>query len=214
MLLLLVLSSSVYGGNLLPGYSSPGLNSNSCHGTMAIPSMRFSLVNQEELPEDVVEGIVLLREEEKLARDVYQHLYDLFPLPPFENISRSEQAHMNAIMRLLEQYNLPDPVVNDSPGHFNNTSLQQLYQDLIYKGGQNKINALEVAAFIEEKDIHDLQHELEKESLLRDIRFVYQNLLNASKNHLRVFVTSLKGSGVEYSPEILSKEEFAGILKN
>ena len=53
--------------------------------------------------------MLFMREEEKLARDVYLTLYDAWRLAPFANISVSEQKHMNAMLLLLRKYGLPDP---------------------------------------------------------------------------------------------------------
>ena len=60
----------------------------------------------EQLTEAEIHGILFMREEEKLARDVYIYLYEIFPLRPFLNISKSEQAHMDAIKYLIDTYEL------------------------------------------------------------------------------------------------------------
>ena len=46
-------------------------------------------------------------EEERLARDVYDYLFAKWGLRQFENISTSEQSHMDAVENLLKQYDLP-----------------------------------------------------------------------------------------------------------
>lgn len=45
------------------------------------------------LEEKEIEHITYIREEEKLARDVYLTLYELYQASIFENISESEQRH-------------------------------------------------------------------------------------------------------------------------
>jgi hypothetical protein len=77
-------------------------------------------------------GILFMREEEKLARDVYLYLYEIYPLRPFLNISKSEQAHMDAMLYLIDTLNLVDPVGKNPPGVFQNEELQELY-DVEYK---------------------------------------------------------------------------------
>ena len=47
-------------------------------------------------PEEAA-GLTLMREEEKLARDVYQYLYEQWGQRVFKNIAGSEQTHMNAV---------------------------------------------------------------------------------------------------------------------
>ncbi len=55
------------------------------------------------------EGLLFMREEEKLARDVYLVLFDKWGLRVFENIAESEQRHMDAVLYLLGKYGLDDP---------------------------------------------------------------------------------------------------------
>ena len=43
-----------------------------------------------------------MREEEKLARDVYLTLYDIWGTPAFNNIASSEQTHMDAVLMLID----------------------------------------------------------------------------------------------------------------
>ena len=77
-----------------------------------------------ELTDSEIEGIRFMREEEKLARDVYQYLYELYPLRPFGNIASSEQAHMDAIEYLISTYQIEDPVGENPRGVFQNEDLQ------------------------------------------------------------------------------------------
>ncbi|MEA3313921.1 MAG: DUF2202 domain-containing protein [Caldisericota bacterium] len=57
-----------------------------------------------------IEGILLMREEKKLARDVYQALFDTWSQPVFQNIANSKQAHVDAVKGLIDRYGLDDPV--------------------------------------------------------------------------------------------------------
>ena len=167
----------------------------------------------QQLTEDEINGILFMREEEKLARDVYLYLYELYPLRPFLNISKSEQAHMDAIKYLIDTYELKDPVDENPPGVFQNEELQQLYDELIEKGSKSKEEALKVGALIEEVDIIDLQTELDETAINEDVIRVFTNLCSASENHLRVFVRVLALNDVDYSPELLDQEEFDRILE-
>ena len=64
---------------------------------------QVSALPLEDLSQEEMDGLLFLREEEKLARDTYLMLYDLFGLRNFNNISKSEQAHMDAILYLLDK---------------------------------------------------------------------------------------------------------------
>lgn len=167
----------------------------------------------ETLSSAEINGLLYMREEEKLARDVYILMYTLYPQPIFNNISKSEQRHTDAIKALIDRYELNDPVVEDIQGSFKNQTLQNLYDNLIDKGKVDRIEALKVGALIEETDIQDIQNELEKNVDNQDISTVYGNLLRGSKNHLKAFVRVLKASGVEYEPVLLDLEFFNEIVE-
>ena len=135
------------------------------------------------------ESLLYMREEEKLARDVYNAFYTRYGLRVFSNIATSEQAHMDAVLTLLNRYGLADPAAA-APGVFNNDDLQALYDDLIDQGNASLTAALQAAVLIEETDIADLQDGLALTSHA-DLRAVYNNLLRASQNHLRAFSRQL-----------------------
>ncbi|NQT13892.1 MAG: DUF2202 domain-containing protein [Planctomycetes bacterium] len=133
-----------------------------------------------------IESILLMREEEKLARDVYLTLGQQWNVPIFANIARSESRHMAAIKGLVQRYGLQDPVVDDTPGVFTNPKLAQLYDDLVRTGSASVADAYGVGVKIEELDIADLQEGLTTVTH-SDIQRVYRNLLRGSQNHLRAF---------------------------
>ncbi len=165
-----------------------------------------------ELTEAEIHGILFMREEEKLARDAYLYLYEIFPLRPFLNISKSEQAHMDAIKYLIDTYELEDPVGENPEGVFQNEDLQQLYNEIIETGSSSREDALKMGALIEEVDIIDLRTELEEIAENDDVIRVFENLCTASERHLRAFVRVLKIYDVEYKPVKLDEEEFNRIL--
>jgi len=158
-------------------------------------------------------GLQFMREEEKLARDVYKELYAKFPLRPFLNISQSEQTHTDAIKSLLTKYNIEDPVSLDVPGIFKNSDLQELYTKLILAGGVSEVEALKVGAAIEEIDILDLEKHLTELVNNEDIKIVYNSLKNASGNHLKAFVRNLSARGINYTPLYLDQDSYLKIIQ-
>lgn len=158
-----------------------------------------------------IEGLVFMREEEKLARDVYARLYELWQDGTFYNITLSETRHTNQIKRLLETYGIPDPAAEDVPGVFQDPVLQQMYADLVAKGSVSLFEALRVGGLIEEKDIGDIRAKMEL-ATHADILLVYANLMDGSKNHLTSFVTRIEEMGIAYVPQILSQAEIDAIV--
>jgi hypothetical protein len=189
---------------------SPGLNDNPINGN----DTANSVIEGADLTEAEIDGIIFMREEEKLARDVYLYLYEIHPLRPFLNISKSEQAHMDAIKHLIDIFELEDPVGENPEGVFRNENLQELYNQLIEKGSTSREEALSVGALIEEVDIIDLQTQLETIAQNEKVIRVYTNLCRASENHLRAFTGVLALYGVEYTPVKLSQEEFDRIIND
>ena len=68
--------------------------------------------------------LVLMREEERLARDLYRRFHQAWDVPIFANIAASEQRHYDAIGRLLKRYDVPDPSAGKPPGVYADTELQ------------------------------------------------------------------------------------------
>jgi hypothetical protein len=156
-------------------------------------------------------ALLYIREEEKLARDVYQTLSAQWGLPIFQNISQSEQTHTDAVKALIERYNLADPASN-SVGVFTNPDLQALYDTLVFRGNQSLSAALKVGAAIEEIDILDLQERLAQTDNA-DIQQVFTNLERGSYNHLNAFTSTLyQRTGVAYQPQYLSLEAYQAIV--
>ena len=133
-----------------------------------------------------VEALLLMREEEKLARDVYRTLFNRWNLSIFNNISGSEQTHMDTLAGVLASYGITDPVTSDSTGSFNNPALASLYDQLVARGSVSVAEAIQVGIFIEETDITDLQKAISV-STHDDLIRAYENLLQGSYNHLRAF---------------------------
>ena len=144
-----------------------------------------------DLTDVMVYDLVFMREEEKLARDVYLSLYDIYGLNIFANIAASEQKHMDAVAAMLDKYGIIDPVIDDSIGVFTSIELQELYDGLMATGIVGLYEALGVGITIEETDIADLEACLATEGLPADITRVYTNLLAGSNNHLAAFTAVL-----------------------
>lgn len=158
-------------------------------------------------------SLLRMREEEKMARDVYQALYAKWGLQQFGNIAASEQRHMDAMLDLLNKYNLADPAANKQPGEFADTSLQRFYNKLMAEGMQSATAALTTGATIEDLDLFDLAEAMEK-SDNEDIDRVYGNLSKASRNHMRAFNRGLHSSGASYMPQYITQALFDSIINS
>ena len=171
----------------------------------------ISTLPADELSVEEELSLIKMREEEKLARDVYATLYDIWQLPVFYNISLAEQRHMNAVKVLIDKYGLVDPVADSTIGVFTDPDFQTLYDAYVEQGSASLIDALYVGATIEDMDIADLQ-ELLTIVDNADITIVYGNLLRGSRNHLRAFTYLLSLQGETYEAQYITAEELAAII--
>ena len=165
-----------------------------------------------ELTEQEIDGLMYMREEEKLAHDVYSVLYDTWGQGVFENISNSEQTHTDAIVELINRYDLHDPAEGNDIGVFTDATLQSLNDMLVANGSTSLIDALMVGAAIEEIDMIDINHYIDQVEENDDILLVYENLLKGSRNHLRSFVSNLELQSVIYVPQFMDADDYQEII--
>lgn len=158
-------------------------------------------------------SLAYMREEEKLAHDVYALSATLWGgyTKIFGNIAISESTHTEALRQLLVRYRLTDPAATTAPGIFQDSTLQALYTQLVAAGAPSLVEALKVGATIEEVDMIDINKAL-LEVDNQDIRLVYDNLLKGSRNHLRSFVSTLLAQGVTYVPQYMALADYTAIV--
>jgi len=186
------------------GQGSAGAAGNNMLDVDALP--------REDLSDAEREGLYYMREEEKLAHDVYIALYDKWGSTIFERISFSETQHTNMVLALIQKYNLDDPAAGKAPGEFSNPDLQALYDQLVAQGSQSLAEALKVGGAIEEIDILDLEERLAQTDN-EDIRAVYENLMMGSENHLRAFTRMFaQETGETYQPQFMDKDAYDAII--
>lgn len=170
----------------------------------------ITTIPASDLSAEETASLLFMREEEKLARDVYNALYAVWGQPTFQNIAASEQAHMDEVKLLLDRYGLTDPALD--PGKFTDANLQALYDKLVAQGSASLADALKVGAAIEEIDILDLQTRLAQTDNA-DIQWVYNNLMSGSSNHLKAFTGALtQQTGEVYQPQYLSADVYQSII--
>lgn len=167
--------------------------------------------DNNELSEKEKSDLIFLREEEKLAHDVYVHSFNKYDQMIFSNISSSEQNHMNSVLNLLDKYGIADPVKGQSQGVFQNKVLQQLYIQMTIKSDLSLVKAFEVGATIEDLDIHDIKS-FYANTTNTDLISVYDRLTCGSRNHLRSFVSQLSSNQLSYSPQYVTVNEFNSII--
>jgi hypothetical protein len=145
------------------------------------------------LTPDQEDSIYRIYEEEKLARDVYRMLGEIYSEEnTFANIQLSEQTHMDAVRNLCDKYGIEIPI-SDARGVFTISDMEEfyatVYQIFITDESGSLLKALYIGKEIEEMDIDDLA--LASVGMPKDVTRVFTNLMNGSLNHLDAFENAI-----------------------
>jgi hypothetical protein len=180
--------------------------------------------------------LVFTCEEEKLERDVYRVLGRRFPeIGSFAVMAENKEYSSCAVDELLQKYRVSVPRVNNNVGVFSwgiyGRYFTEKYLVLTNQGSSSPLNALYVGAFIEELNIQDINHcpkvlvdisnGINDDSACGmkytdnpDVLAVYEDLLDESREHLRLLVSDIEnviGSG-NYQAQVLQQDEVDAIL--
>jgi hypothetical protein len=144
------------------------------------------------LTADEANALQYMREEEKLAQDVYELLGVRYESRVFANIARSETQHTATVKSFLDAFAVADPSAGRTAGSYENDELQALYSQLVTQGEKSLADAIKVGIAIEERDIADLKARIAATDRA-DLKAIYENLLRGSENHLSAFTRQLDG---------------------
>lgn len=176
-----------------------------------LPEPGGEQIDEPDALEAAADALRFMREEEKLARDVYRANDARYGVQIFGNIAQAEQTHMDAVLALLDARDLEDPAADTAEGEFVDPALADLFDALDERSQRSLMDALEVGAEIEEIDIRDLA-DLAAAVGDADILQTFAELERGSRNHLRAYVGQLRQRGVDYEARYLDPELFAEIL--
>ncbi|MBB1075867.1 DUF2202 domain-containing protein [Rhodoferax sp. 4810] len=159
------------------------------------------------------DNLLFMREEERLARDVYLQFDSVWEqAPPFAGVAQSEQQHMDVLALLLERYGLAEPSDPTLSGVYANATLQEFYNNATVTGAESLLAALRIGALIEETDIADLTAAIAATDNV-DLQEVYGHLQRGSRNHLRAYVSEIERQGGDaYVAQSLTQEEVDAIV--
>lgn len=180
----------------------------SADGTTSVieANLKSALITTSDLTDGELASLLKMKEEEKLARDVYSVLSQKWGSQVFSNISAAESNHLNAIVLLLTNYGSTESSIGEA-GIFADAAVQTLYSDLVAKASVSIQEAYKTGALIEEMDIKDLDKALAT-STNENVTLVFENLLKGSRNHLRAFNLQLTNLGIVYTPVYISQTDY------
>jgi hypothetical protein len=167
------------------------------------------------LTQELKDTLSYMGNEERLAYDVYNKLYEKWGTKQFTNIAtKSEYKHITAVQQLVQKYNLNDSdfsnvdlnplgykktsIESMKAGTYDISKIQKLYNDLVAQGLESETEALKVGCTIEVVDVTDLDEyiTMAENSNANDIVEVFNFLRNGSYNHYWAFDKGLKNKGI------------------
>ena len=169
-----------------------------------------SLASLTPLTTQEIEDLQFLREEEKLARDVYTHAYNLYGVNIFNNIASSEQRHTDSVLELMNRYEVEDTATT-TLGDFTDPELSQLFKALIARVETSEAEAYAVGTTIEDLDIYDLDLKA-THTQNTELQNLYANLKCGSENHMRSFTKKLTALNQTYTPVYIDAAQYTEIL--
>lgn len=182
----------------------------SCDGSCSSSSEADDYDEEAELTDEQKYTLAYMWNEEKMAKDLYLALNDVWPSQTLYNIAtKAETEHQKAVEGLIEAYDINITNLDDyeeayseaelrtfAAGEFGIPEVQELYDILFAKGVQSAQDALEVGCMVEVTDVNDLNEDIETARGADDLVQVFEHLRNGSYNHYWAFDTALKSMGV------------------
>ncbi len=151
-----------------------------------------SVSTSTELTQEQKDTLLFIYQEEKVARDAYITLGNLYPdQSTFANIQLSEQEHIDSAQVLCEKYGVDISNVDETNvGEYVVPVLQELYDTLVEMGSKSELDGLKVGEYIEITDIDDLEHA--EIGMPADVVNVFENLKAGSYSHLDAFRAAIE----------------------
>ncbi|NTV17903.1 MAG: DUF2202 domain-containing protein [Bacteroidales bacterium] len=177
--------------------------------TFALAGVTPAFDSTADLTADEIEFIYAVREDEKVARDLYFSFFGTFGLKPFENIGKAEDNHIKATEKLFDYYEIDYPALSEN-GKFENAIRQKLFDSLLLKGTP-ELEAFKVMAMLEESNIVEYGEVL-KTIANPNIKIVIENLARASANHFKAAIRQITALGGTYTPALMTQEQYKAVI--
>lgn len=145
-------------------------------------------IEKSDMSQTEIDTLKYQYSEEMLARDIYKYFYEKYSLKAFNNISSSEQKHMDELKLIFDRYEIALPS--------DYWVLKDKFNELKSVWEKSLKDALEVWMKIEMKDIDDIKSDISKTDN-KDFQYVLDNIWWASYNHLRSFIKTINNNWIK-----------------
>lgn len=164
----------------------------------------------DPLTTDEIEFIYAVREDEKLAHNLYIYFVTQYPTArQLANIGNAEINHITTIERVFTYYEIDFPTLGQ-PGVFTDENRQAIYTRLTAQGSTLH-EAYQVMAALEEENIV-IYSKVASELTNPNLQLIINNLAQSSENHFKVLVNQITAWGSIYTPTLLEASQYEEIL--
>lgn len=164
------------------------------------------------LTADEIEFLFAMREDEKVAIDLYTAFATQYPTATqFSRIAAAEATHIAVAETVLGYYEVTYPALG-AAGVFADAERQAQYQELLAKATTLQA-AFEAMATLEEENIAAYKA-VEANITNANLKLIVSNMIKASSNHLKAAVRQLTALGVTYTPAYLDQATFYNIINS
>lgn len=178
--------------------------------TLTRASVAPVLTVTASLSADEIEFLFALREDEKMARDLYTVFAAKYSTAPqIDRIAAAENSHIAYVEAVLDYYEISYPAMT-AAGLFEDAKRQAIYNELADKSG-TLLEVYATMAAVEEESVSAYKS-VQSEITNENIALVITNMIKASSNHLKAAVCQIIVGGSTYTPLYLSAEEFGTIV--
>lgn len=179
--------------------------------TLTRASVAPVLTVTDSLSADEIEFQFALREDEKMARDLYTVFAAKYSTAPqIDRIAAAENSHIACVEAVLDYYEISYPAMTAAAGLFEDAKRQAIYNELADKSG-TLLEVYATMAAVEEESVSAYKS-VQSEITNENIALVITNMIKASSNHLKAAVCQIIAGGGTYTPLYLSAEEFGTIV--
>ena len=169
-------------------------------GTIFSLQAQIEITPAEDLPD--------LLAQVDLTKDVNTTFFEVWQLPIFEELAKTEARVITILTGTMKVMKLPvETTFLHQVGTYNHKGLQKLNDRLVVSGSSSKTEALMASAELEEHQILFLEKALEHTEDV-DVILLYDRIRSISKDNLRDIVAELFKEGVAYRPVAMSDQYF------
>ena len=147
------------------------------------------------------DGLVRLLETQKMHRDVYTWMNSQFPSSVFAGLASDDGNYMDRLSQMVDRYGITNPTLDKLPGEFEDVGVQNQYNEFVRLTAGDLEAMVENAKVMDQEMICTVQEQQLNLCGNDDLRQIYGNLIQQSKNQLQALSYETEGLIHLYAPK-------------